>query len=429
MREPRLSIGNDKFLLRRLRKFAAVVGLVSCHVLQGCVHEQPLNSTFDSFHLPPVGKIALTVKAPRTSEILAISDTGRLVEAGRGATRGSVLGGVGIICYWGAIICVPVLAGVGSIGGAVYGGIVGDTATQWENFASRFRTILVEANLDRQISAQIVDYARSNGYEIDDITDRISSDSAITPSRLLLEGYKALLEVDNLSVNLIPAELMVNPARQFVTQAHVRLTRTSGVILVDHIIYDEFGTTRPVTEWLDDKATHFSNEVPSASGRLGERIVDKILLEVQLPEVVSPLNLAWEVHSSMPAIVSPEILQPNQSSICTRQPTVRWRELDRDDVRYELRIWKAFGDRVGPVVYHRENLDDDMHTLEEPLEGSTNYLISVRARFKENGQNRVTDWGRYTLEPTSFSNIMFLGAAPLFSSFPHNSLYPCRTPY
>lgn len=427
MRAPRLSAWNGKSLLRRLRKLAAVVGLVLCHALQGCVHKQPLNSSIDGFDLPTGGKIALVVSVSDAAEILTIPDTGRLVEVGRGAAGGSVLGGLGVICYWGAIVCIPVLAGVGSVGGAVYGGLIGDSATKWEEYGPRFLKILAEAKLNRQISARIVDYARSNGYEVDDITDRIPPESAITPSSSLLKGYEALLEVDNLSVNLIPAELMVNPVRQFVIQAHVRLTRTSNhTILIDNVIYDEFGTTRPVTEWLDDKLVHFSNEVPSASGRLGESIVDKVLLEEQLSEVVSLLDFAWEVHRSMPAIDSPEIFRPNLSDICARQPTVRWREIDRDDVRYELRVWKAFGDRVGPVVYHRENLDDYRHTLETPLEASTNYLISVRARFKENGQNRVTDWSRYTLEPTMFSNILLLGAAHVFAD-PCRKLYPCRT--
>ena len=89
--------------------------------------------------------------------------------------------------------------------------------------------------------------------------------------------------------------------------------------------------------------------------------------------------------------------------------------LDRiQSVTYDLRIWRAEGSNPGvcrpwlrtygweatgwpcvypaELAYAREGLTNPFHTVETPLAPSTIYLWTVRARFRLDGQPRVTEW-------------------------------------
>ena len=90
------------------------------------------------------------------------------------------------------------------------------------------------------------------------------------------------------------------------------------------------------------------------------------------------------------------------------QPTLRWegfpRPQDRDadkeglldrirNVTYDLKIWRAENETPGEVVYTRQALPEPWHRLEQPLEPSTKYFWTIRARFELDGDPRVIEWG------------------------------------
>ncbi|MFQ5658186.1 MAG: hypothetical protein ACE5G5_11635 [Candidatus Methylomirabilales bacterium] len=90
------------------------------------------------------------------------------------------------------------------------------------------------------------------------------------------------------------------------------------------------------------------------------------------------------------------------------QPTFRWESFPRpqdyeadkvgllrriQNVTYDLKIWRAEDDYPVEEVYSREGLPEPLHKIEEPLEPSTKYLWSIRARFEIEGHFRVTEWG------------------------------------
>lgn len=94
------------------------------------------------------------------------------------------------------------------------------------------------------------------------------------------------------------------------------------------------------------------------------------------------------------------------------QPTFRWqafphrRDLIEDsaelkdritDVTYELKIWRALRDSPGALVYSRHGLLAPLHQVEIPLEPSTKYYWSVRARFRLDGYLRGTEWSTLIL--------------------------------
>ncbi len=90
------------------------------------------------------------------------------------------------------------------------------------------------------------------------------------------------------------------------------------------------------------------------------------------------------------------------------QPTLRWeafsgpqdRDADKErllgrirNVTYDLKIWRAEHNTPGQVVYTRQGLPEPWHRLEEPLEPSTKYFWTIRARLELDGDLRVTEWG------------------------------------
>lgn len=85
------------------------------------------------------------------------------------------------------------------------------------------------------------------------------------------------------------------------------------------------------------------------------------------------------------------------------QPTFKWEsfprpkdiEADREgllgqisEVTYDLKVWHAEG-----LIYSREGLPDPYHKFERVLPPSHNFIWTIRARFKLDGQPRVTEWG------------------------------------
>ncbi len=96
----------------------------------------------------------------------------------------------------------------------------------------------------------------------------------------------------------------------------------------------------------------------------------------------------------------------------SRQPTLRWEAFPTDDdrktdqegqlakinnVTYDLRIFRARRGFPAEPIYTRIGLPEPWHTLDSPLEPSTEYFWTVRARFELDGRPRVTPWGRVAL--------------------------------
>ena len=138
---------------------------------------------------------------------------------------------------------------------------------------------------------------------------------------------------------------------------------------------------------------------------------------------ISGALLLWLVASLLPVGCAPPVsgLRPEYPEVRTTSrlvkvdsptPVFRWepfprpqdREADRagvlnriSDVTYDLRIWEAEEreKKYLPAVlfYSREGLRKPWHKLERSLKLCTKYIWNIRARFKLDGQTRITDWG------------------------------------
>lgn len=98
---------------------------------------------------------------------------------------------------------------------------------------------------------------------------------------------------------------------------------------------------------------------------------------------------------------------PPDARVESVQPTLRWEPLPSkedphvSEVVYDLRIlrWDGF------PVYECEGLAAPEHSLVSPLEPEERYLWTVRARFRWDGERRVTQWSGYS-DPTERSELL-----------------------
>ena len=90
------------------------------------------------------------------------------------------------------------------------------------------------------------------------------------------------------------------------------------------------------------------------------------------------------------------------------QPTLLWEPVPRPEdheadkegvlkrirnVAYDLKILRALDNYPIELIYARQGLPEPSHSIEEPLEPSTKYFWTIRARFELDGHSRVIAWG------------------------------------
>jgi hypothetical protein len=392
---------------------------------QGCAHKAP------DYSPQSIGKTAIIVKAPAGKEPLEIPGRRQVNETGKGALIGSGLGELGAICGPGFIVCMPALAifgsTIGAIGGAVYGAAKAAPQPIWQDAEIALRAALAELVIDKKIANEIVMYAQANGYQINVPPGGIGLEGkeALPCEALAREGFGTVLEISGTSVTLVPAELTVNPLRQFAIMANVRLIRTDdSSVLDERIVSSDLGPPRPIEEWMADNAWAFREEIPRALQRFAENIIEEFFMLHRFP--VQTVSLGWMFDAHVkglkpvyPPLQSPNSIFPNKPPESdSLRPTMKWEPFDASAVTYDLRIWDSIesGRSVmhGDVIYSRERLVDTWHTLDAPLELSSYYFWSVRAHFVHDGKGRVTEWSRYCLIPANISNILTLGLTSIF---------------
>ena len=109
--------------------------------------------------------------------------------------------------------------------------------------------------------------------------------------------------------------------------------------------------------------------------------------------------------------IYPEVVKSHSGGeffeVDSLQPTFRWESFPRPqdlrknqkglvgrihNVTYELKIWRVQDGYQAKPIYSRQRIPEPLHKVEEPLEPSTNYVWSVRARFEVDDVTMVTEW-------------------------------------
>ena len=430
----------------------------------GCAHHAIAPSPLPESMQQQLGKIGVMARSTEEQKTLGTPGSGRLSNIGRGAGLGAAMGaGVGAQGGMFAIFAIPAFAALGLLGGTIYGAVASEP---WQESDTAFRTIVAEMNLNRTLPEHLVAFSRSHSYEITHLStgppEAPQEQSRYAAARR--DGIDTLLEIQDLTVNLIPAEYSVNPHRELILSARIQLIRTAdATVLDDRVVTDKFGPALVLNEWTADHAARFRQEAQQASDRLAEQIVtDYFMVYPFFERVTSGIFLAVHLKGLRPlypgeepglpagqGIISEEDIRakytrgefrdsiswpiPNEFRIMAQradalQPTMSWEPFSGPHVTYELKIWRS--GRLGPdaLVYSRSNIEQASHKLETALEPSSLYYWSVRAHFLEHGKDRITEWSRRSVKPSLMAKIMTSGIAALMPDPVDESFYVFITP-
>ena len=412
-----------------LIRFVAVLALI---FQQGCTHTGPILSEATQENLHRIGVVVMEDQ----ENSLQDSRRGWLSSMGRGAKAGSLLGAAGILCVFGAFICAPVLAGAGAVGGAVYGIYQAGSETLPPDVEATLSSAIADAGLAEMLSADLVAYGKVQGYEMAPIELSLGSTAHPQEERSVAsqEPFDVLLEIEGPIVNLLPTTFSPNPPRRVGLSARILVIRsTDHRVLDDRIILEELGGSHGLEKWIESQAQLFRDELPRASRRLSEKILLDYFMRQGFEEQTYGLSPFYEYrlkglrseHIRIPGLKrylfpSSQVVQESLSPtpVASLTPTLQWERFEGDQVTYDLKIWESRESKaeVGEVVYEREGLSENVHTVETHLNPSTIYSWSVRARFQESGKGRITEWTRYKPGFTTFGKVITLGWMALLDS-------------
>lgn len=178
-------------------------------------------------------------------------------------------------------------------------------------------------------------------------------------------------------------------------EAHARLIRTNDNAEAGSSDQLYWGGNLKLSEWSANQAEQLVHGLNAGFESLGTDFYDSVFLIYPFPD--------HKTHG----IYQYFGLEPESIDVVSLQPTLQWESFPRDsdierapeemgrvkNVRYDLAIYQP--GRVGArseLVYSRNGLLNNEHTIETPLDPDTAYAWTVRARFELDGRQRVTEW-------------------------------------
>ena len=200
---------------------ARLIGCVFLLTVQGCAHTPP--SPLPESLQQQLGEIGVMATTTEGQQAFGSSGTERLSNTWKGASLFSVIGaGYGMAGGYMAPLMIPAGAAVGFVGGALYGAVASES---WQKAETTFRTIVAELDLNQALPQQLVAFAQAKGYAMTHMYI-VTQEGPQQQSRYAAaksDGIDTVLEIQDLTVNLVPAEYMVNPLRRLILSAHVQL--------------------------------------------------------------------------------------------------------------------------------------------------------------------------------------------------------------
>ena len=312
--------------------------------------------------------------------------------------------------------------------GSVHGLSQASSETLPNDVEAMLGQTIADAGLPNLLVTNLVADAQAAGYEMAALRSLPFSaerkQEAEPPA--LQESFDTLLEIEGPVVNLLPTTFEVDAPKRVGLSARLRVIRTTDQdVLDDRIVIEELGDLHQLEEWTADQAQHFLEELPRATRRLNEKILMDYFMRYAFEERTHDFALFGPGHGwgyRLKGLASPQIRRegpdPLPDRVDSLRPTLRWEGFEGKQVTYDLKIWESKESRaeVGEVVYEREGLAENFHTLETPLKPANLYTWSVRARFVQDGKVRVTEWTQYKIGITVLYKIISFGMFALLES-------------
>jgi hypothetical protein len=407
-------------MLRAVIALAAATAHVGCASIVGGP---------SGVHGPPqdVGRVALVVDASHIS--LDVTD----VPLSKGAAARSAAGGFFINCQprgggggggdpslIGALLIWEVVCITGAGVSAIVGASRAPGAATMQSMVESGGRVVASARFEEALSAEIHRAAErvAPGRLFHAASDQDSAAAgvlaerelrvaltgmALKPDRQRRSFYYLVIQLDVAVVDLMRDEILKSNRFWFQSEA------------------------RTVEDWVADDGRYLTEAISRASPRLGEGVADYTFLLYRFPH--QGVAHGWTWFTGLVAEAPPHkagMFKPlDPPRVDSLRPSFRWQAFPRDvdlvadpeamgrveHVRYDLLISEVYEGTAGDVVYRRDELPSNEHTIEIELAPSQGYFWTVRARFQLDGREFVTEWAQRAglgfLAPTA-ANYSFL---------------------
>jgi hypothetical protein len=289
-------------------------------------------------------------------------------------------------------------------------------------------SIPAEAIPNLNLSETIAEYIADAGVKLTNTEFEIYSDEVLN-TQTEITGYCNLRDRGNdLAIELNNMKWMLLRKKddsllgKLVIMMNIKVVDLK--VLAEFYSYDTVFNSNiyPYSEWLDPENKILKEETERLCRSLSEKTVEHLFLVndffVSAPFVVKPWHVIKPIYPP---------LKSKYSRVSSLRPRLSWEsfpgEYDRKydkgnllnhvtDVRYDLRIWLAHNYYPERLIYSKENIPYNFHTIEFELEPSTKYLWTVRSRFKLDSQERLTRWA--CLKHYSYPNFHSYNNFPRF---------------
>jgi hypothetical protein len=353
---------------------------------------------------------------------------------------------------------LPFAAVLGGGIGGVAGGIEGSKKAVPGDEAKNIEASITKAIANLNVQENLADHVASAGSDLTDKRFRIVKgqgpsvqDEKPNYSSIRDHDIDIVIEVSVNKLGFQGGEGS-DPELSFFMLASVRVIRPADGVQLYLGVSEYDSRPRKVSQWARNGATPLQKEFENAYASLAEWIVEQLFLLYDFhTDSTWSTNLNCMLQPYAPPMVGSdkEFFSHKRkfSKVDSLQSTFQWEAFPRDkdrqydktgiltkvsEIVYDLKIWKGSDGYPDELVYERRGLVAPEELREVPqkqisptdqteitpsappaihkerlveyridmmLEPSTEYYWTVRARFKLDGQTRVTRWSYHKVLP------------------------------
>lgn len=332
-----------------------------------------------------------------------------MAEVGHGSCSGSFCGG--------AIILLTAMCAIASgVRGAVEGS-KSPTHEKIEASEADIFSVLETSTIQHSLQKAVTNYAAESGHELNVMDQPLAE--FLSEQRdyvsLAQDGIDTVMEVGLSEVGIMGKGL--NEPAQMYMDATVKLisTKDNQVIALQSFIYE--GASLFITDWSSNQAKPFTKGLQTGFKTLGQHIYEQLFMLYPLPDRgphgagflsaafgLAPINPPTRGQLTADSFIDRVFAWKEVNSL---RPTLTWEPFPRPSdisaapetmsrikrVRYDLIVAREKNLAPEEIVYQKQGLTKNGHTLDIALRSNCRYFWTVRARFELDGQEYLSDWG------------------------------------
>lgn len=348
------------------------------------------------------------------------SKTGSIASA-TGGTFASCMSGIadggcsGSFCGAAFVLITGVCIITSGVRGIVEGSKTpasADIRTSETNLFSAIQVKTIQHSLQQAIN----DFAMKQGNKIPSLEQTLTDFMAEQHDYKALanQGIDTVMEVGLSKIGTTGSGL--NAPIQLYMNAQVRLIRTrdNSEIATQEFIYE--GESLALGSWSDNQAIHFTRALQAGYNSLGQHIYEQMFMLYPFPDrsphgaglLAAAFGLAPISPPTRGQLTGDTILDQvfDWKEVASRRPTLSWERFPRSgdmakdpklsratQVSYDLMLARERNLVPADIIYQKQGLKQNSHTLDIALAANSRFFWTVRARFELDGELYLTEWG------------------------------------